>query len=102
MRLKYLIYYHQKTQFIHMHACCAFYCLAKNVTGHEFVPLLQEFESKMREGTRPNHKESDSPFRTEIVTYSETSTRLQEILKKMNSNKQWKQVSTNGWLLEPR
>ena len=58
MRLKYLIYYHQKTQVIHMHVCCAFYCLAKIVTGHEFVPLLQEFESKVREiETIENFKE---------------------------------------------
>ena len=41
-----------------MHASCAFYCLAKNVTGHEFVPLLQEFESKVREiETIENFKE---------------------------------------------
>ena len=53
----------------------------------------------MIEGTRPNHKESDSPLRTEIVTHSETSTRPQQILKKMNSNKQWKQISTSSWLL---
>ena len=41
-----------------MHVCCAFYCLAKIVTGHEFVPLLQEFESKVREiETIENFKE---------------------------------------------